>query len=342
LENICIAVDAMGGDHGVSVTVPAVTRALQHIPNLSILLVGDIGAIEKQMQLSNLVASDRLSLIPASQMVASDDLPSVALRAKKDSSMRVAINQISQGSAMACVSSGNTGALMAIARFVLKTLPGVDRPAILFPLPSVNGPVYMLDLGANVDCSAAHLFQFAVMGSVLIQAVTGSDALPRVGLLNIGSEAIKGTDAVKQAAQLLSEAEDINYTGFIEGDDIYKSVVDLVVCDGFVGNVALKASEGVAKMILKFAKEEFNKNIFYKLLGALCYPVLKNLYKRFDPNNYNGASLLGLQGVVVKSHGGANESAFFEAITRAVTEVHMNVPEKIKQVVAKQLGEPVL
>jgi glycerol-3-phosphate acyltransferase PlsX len=338
LENICIAVDAMGGDHGVRVTVPAVAKALQHMPELSVILVGDIQAIEKQMRESGISPSNRLSLVSASQMVTSDDVPSIALRAKRDSSMRVAINQISQGKAMACVSAGNTGALMAISRFVLKTLPGVDRPAILFPLPASEGVVYMLDLGANVDCTATHLFQFAVMGSVLIQAIT-SKPRPTIGLLNIGSEAIKGTDAVKQAAQLLESSKSLNYTGFIEGNDIYKNVVDLVVCDGFVGNVALKASEGVAKMILKFAKEEFTRNFAVKVLGALCYPVLKRLHKRFDPNNYNGASLLGLQGVVVKSHGSANIDSFFAAINRAATEVTMNVPDKIRAVVAEQLGE---
>jgi len=336
---ITIAVDAMGGDNGIDTTVPACLKSLEQIPELCLLLVGNTQAIgAKLASLAPKYDVNRLQLVEAASVVAMDEAPSVALRQKRDSSMRIAINQVHDGYAKACVSAGNTGALMAISRFVLKMLPGVDRPAILFPLPSMRGPVHMLDLGANVDCQAEHLFQFAVMGSILVQAL-GHTARPTVGLLNIGSEAMKGTDAVKQASQMLSSTTDLNYIGYIEGDDIYSGKADVVVCDGFVGNVALKASEGVAKMLIAFAKEEFNKNIFTKIVAALSYPILKKLYKRFDPNNYNGGSLLGLQAVVVKSHGGANVDAFVTAIRTAVTEVKVNVPEKIKQIVAEKLGE---
>lgn len=339
MSKICIAVDAMGGDFGPIVTVPAVLNALEEYSDLHLILVGDEVELLRKLAATNLSWDQtRLVIKHTTQVVAMDESPALALRGKKDSSMRVAINLVQDGTAQACVSAGNTGALMATARFVLKMLPGVDRPAIMFPIPSQQGVVHVLDLGANVECQADHLFQFAVMGSVAIASTTGC-AKPKVGLLNVGREEIKGTDAIKRAAQLLMQAKDINYIGFVEGDDIYKGGVDVVVCDGFVGNVALKASEGVAKMILSFAKQEFNRNVFTKISALFCRSVLKKLFARFDPNKHNGGSLLGLQGVVIKSHGGANVEAFTIAIRKAVKEVAMNVPDKIHATVVAKLED---
>jgi glycerol-3-phosphate acyltransferase PlsX len=253
--------------------------------------------------------------------------PAQALRNKKDSSMRVAINLVKQNQAQACVSAGNTGALMATARYVLHTLAGIDRPAIITTLPSLNGHTHMLDLGANVDCKAENLFQFAVMGSVLSSAVDDIEK-PKVGLLNVGQEAIKGNDQVKEANVLL-KASALNYIGYVEGDDIYCGDVDVVVCDGFVGNVSLKTSEGVAKLISNFAKQSFTKNIYTKLVALLAMPVLKEFKNSIDPRRYNGASLLGLQGIVIKSHGGADAYSFEHAISMALLEAKKKVPQLI-------------
>jgi len=259
--------------------------------------------------------------------VAMDEAPSQALRKKKDSSMRVAINLVSDGKANAAVSAGNTGALMATAKFVLKTLPGIDRPAIMSALPNTIGHTHMLDLGANVDSSADHLFQFAVMGSVTVSAVDNVEK-PRVGLLNVGSEAMKGNAQVKAAEPLLQNSG-LNYIGFVEGDDIFNGSVDVVVCDGFVGNISLKSTEGVAKMITHFMRESFSKNIFTKLIGVLALPVLKSFKKRVDHRRYNGASLLGLKDIVIKSHGGADTYSFGNAINVAILEVEKSVPQQI-------------
>jgi glycerol-3-phosphate acyltransferase PlsX len=256
-----------------------------------------------------------------------DELPSQALRGKKDSSMRVAINLVKEGSAHACVSAGNTGALMATARFVLKTLPGIDRPAIIAALPTIKGHTHVLDLGANVDSTADHLLEFAVMGSVLTSAVDNVER-PTVGLLNIGEEEIKGNERVKEAARLLGASE-LNYVGFVEGDDVWKGVVDVVVCDGFSGNVALKSSEGVAHMISHYLKQEFRRNVFTKLAGLIALPVLNGLRRKIDPRRYNGASLVGLQGIVIKSHGNADTFAFTNAISEALLEVEKQVPQRI-------------
>ena len=258
-----------------------------------------------------------------------DELPSQALRGKKDSSMRVAINLVKEGIADACVSAGNTGALMATARFVLKTLPGIDRPAICAILPTMKGHTHVLDLGANVDSTAEHLLEFGLMGSVLTHAVDNI-AKPTVGLLNIGEEEIKGNERVKEAARLFQQSE-LNYIGYIEGDGIYMNPCDVVVCDGFVGNVMLKTSEGVAKMFTAQLKNEFKRTLYNKIVALLCLPVLKNFKKRFDPRAYNGASLLGLNGIVVKSHGGADEYAFGKAILEARKEVIKDVPNLIRQ-----------
>ncbi|MGD8593639.1 MAG: phosphate acyltransferase PlsX, partial [Gammaproteobacteria bacterium] len=271
---------------------------------------------------------ERIEIQHATQVVEMDDLPSHALRNKKDSSMRVAINLVKEGKAQACVSAGNTGALMATARFVLKTIAGVDRPAIIVLLPTIKGHTHVLDVGANVDSSAENLFEFAVMGSVLTSAVDDIDK-PTVGLLNIGEEEIKGNERVKEAGRLLANSE-LNYIGFVEGDDIYKGTADVVVCDGFVGNVSLKTTEGVAQLIAHFVKQEFSKNIFTRLSALVALPVLKSLKKRIDPRRYNGASLVGLQGIVIKSHGNADKLSYAYAIREAVLEVKMNVPQRIR------------
>lgn len=339
MSKISIAVDAMGGDKGPEVTIPAALQALSEYPDLHLILVGNQSVIIRTLESTKMAwDKNRLQIHHASQVVEMDEAPAIALRSKRDSSMRVSLNLVQDGVARACVSAGNTGALMATARYVLKMLPGIDRPAILFPLPSTKGVVYMLDLGANVDCTAEHLFEFAVMGSILVASINPGSS-PAVGVLNIGTEAIKGTEAVKKAAQLLQERADINYIGFVEGDDIYKGVADVVVCDGFVGNVALKVSEGVAKLILQMAREEFSRSWFAKLTAVFCKPILKRVFGRVDVNKYNGASLLGLQGVVVKSHGGAGVEAFTSAIRKAIKEAEMNVPERIRSAVAAKLKE---
>lgn len=325
-ETVTIALDAMGGDFGPSVVVPAALAALEELPQLAIVLVGDETVLREELG-QRAKGDGRLRIQHASQQVAMDDKPSLALRNKKDSSMRVAINLVKAGEAQACVSAGNTGALMATARFVLKMLPGIDRPAICTALPTMTGHSHMLDLGANVDTSAENLFEFAVMGSVLTSAVDDVEA-PSIGLLNIGEEEVKGNERVKEAARLLQDSP-LNYVGFVEGDDIYRGTADVVVCDGFVGNVALKTSEGVAKMITYFMKRAFKRNLFTRLAALVAMPVLKAFRRSIDPRRYNGASLLGLQGIVVKSHGSADVLSFSCAIREAVMEVEKNVPQRI-------------
>ena len=326
-NEISIALDAMGGDSGLDVVVPAAISAVNQHPDVQIILVGDEARLQSAITAATATANPRLKIHHASQTVEMDELASSAMRNKKDSSMRVALNLVKDGVANACVSAGNTGALMATSRFVLKMLPGIDRPAICTSLPSLTGHTWMLDLGANVDCNAEHLFQFSLMGSVLATAVDGNKH-PRVGLLNIGEEEIKGNEQVKEAAQLLSEGMP-DYAGYAEGDDIYKGGFDVIVCDGFVGNVSLKSSEGVAKMIAAFIKQEFRRNIFTKLAALIAMPVLKAFRRRIDPRAYNGASLLGLRGIVIKSHGGADAFAFANAIRVAILQVRENVPERI-------------
>ena len=325
---LTIALDAMGGDHGPVVIIPAALNALKKNSDLKLILVGDQAQLMAALQQQSGDVGARLTIQHASQQVAMDESPALALRSKKDSSMRVAINLVKDGTASACVSAGNTGALMATARFVLKTLPGVDRPAIISTLPAIKGHTHMLDLGANVDSTAEHLFQFAVMGSVLTSAVEDIER-PTIGLLNIGSEEMKGNERVKEAAQLLSDSPNINYVGFVEGDDIFKGTVDVVVCDGFVGNVALKTCEGVAKMLSSSLKEEFLRTPLTKLAALCAKPVLNAFRAKYDPRNYNGASFVGLTGIVVKSHGGADEHSFETAIREAITEVEKDVPRLI-------------
>ncbi|MDO5288159.1 MAG: phosphate acyltransferase PlsX [Pseudomonadota bacterium] len=311
---IVLAVDCMGGDHGPAVTLPACRQFLDSHPDARLLLVG-------QPQALAAFQHERAQAVPASEVVGMDDAVEVALRKKKDSSMRVAIQQVKDGAAQAAVSAGNTGALMAIARYLLKTLEGIERPAIATQLPNAKGgATTVLDLGANVDCTAEHLLQFAVMGSALVSALRDDGKDPTVGLLNIGEEVIKGSDEIKRAGELLRAAArhgDLNFVGNVEGNDIFKGTADIVVCDGFVGNVALKTSEGLAAMIVGFLKEEFSRNVLTKLAAVCAYPVLKSLQKRMDHRRYNGAALLGLRGLVFKSHGSADALAFEQALARA-------------------------
>jgi glycerol-3-phosphate acyltransferase PlsX len=337
LRVITIAIDAMGGDIGPPVTVPAALDVLAKYPYLRLILVGDEDVLRAHLQ-SQTYDSNRIHIQHASQQVEMDELPSQALRFKKDSSMRVAINQLKEAKAQACVSAGNTGALMATARFVLKTLPGVDRPAIISAFPTVNPHknVRILDLGANVDSNVDNLVQFAVMGSVLASAVDHINQ-PNVYLLNIGEEEIKGNELVKQTAQALTQANSINFRGYIEADTMYGGEADVIVCDGFVGNVALKTTEGVARFISGMMKKAFMRNIFTRLIGILVKPVLKSFAKRIDPSRYNGATLIGLNGTVIKSHGSANRQAFAHAIEEAVTGVENNVPERIRHEVGALL-----
>lgn len=323
---ITIAVDCMGGDHGPSVTLPACRAFLESHPHAQLILVGLPEVVSG-------FSHPRARHVLASEVVTMDDPLETALRRKKDSSMRVAIAQVKEGAAQAAVSAGNTGALMAIARYVLKTMEGIERPAIAAQLPNAKGgATTVLDLGANVDCTAEHLLQFAVMGSALVSVLSGEES-PRVGLLNIGEEAIKGNDMIKKAGELLRSAAnsgDLNFCGNVEGNDIFKGVVDIVVCDGFVGNVALKASEGLASMIGNFLKAEFSRNIFTKFAALLAYSVLSALKKRVDHRRYNGAALLGLRGLVFKSHGSADTVAFGNALSRAYDAARNNLTEKVK------------
>ena len=335
LHNSTLAIDAMGGDFGLNVTIPAALDILKDFVNLKIILVGQQSAIEKQLENCPAAIRQQIIIQHASQVVGMDEKPASALRGKKDSSMRIAINLVKSGNADACVSAGNTGALMATARFVLKTLPGIDRPAICSAIPTQTGHTHMLDLGANIDLSAQHLFEFAVMGSVLTNAIDNIEK-PSIGLLNIGQEEMKGNEQVQQAAHLISNSN-LNYYGFIEGDDIYKGVVDVVVADGFVGNISLKTSEGVAKMIVYYIKREFNRNWLTKLAGLVAMPVLNAFKSKVDPRIYNGASLVGLKGIVVKSHGGADVFSFSNAIKVAMSEVDNKVPQKISKVLEQTL-----
>jgi len=320
----------MGGDHGPRVTLAACRRFLEHTPDAELLLVGlpdSLGGLQHP----------RARVVPASEVVGMDDSIEVALRRKRDSSMRVAVEQVKEGVAQAAVSAGNTGALMAIARYVLKTVEGIDRPAIATQLPNANGgATTVLDLGANVDCTAEHLLQFAVMGSALV-SVLRDDPNPSVGLLNIGEEIIKGNEVIKKAGELLRTAAnsgDLNFYGNVEGNDIFKGTTDIVVCDGFVGNVALKTSEGLASMIGGFLKQGFSRNIFTKIAAIIAYPVLSSLKKKMDYRRYNGAALLGLRGLVFKSHGSADELAFEQALNRAYDAARNKLLDRVQARIA--------
>jgi len=325
-----LAIDCMGGDHGPSVTLPACRRFLEHRTDASLILVG---AQDKLQAFQH----PRAHVVAATEVVAMDDAVEVALRKKKDSSMRVAIQQVRDGNAQAAVSAGNTGALMALARYLLKTVEGIERPAIAYPLPNAKGgATTVLDLGANVDCTEQHLLQFAVMGSALVSALNNVDA-PSVGLLNIGEEVIKGSEVIKKAGELLRSAAnsgDLNFYGNVEGNDIFKGTTDIVVCDGFVGNVALKTSEGLAAMIVGFLKEEFSRTPLTKLAAFLAYPVLSAFKNRVDYRRYNGAALLGLRGLVFKSHGSADEFAFEQALNRAYDSARNNLLDRVQTRIA--------
>lgn len=326
---VTLAIDCMGGDHGPTVTVPAALDFLRSDADCSVILVGREEDLLPFLGQSRQEFSARLVIRHASEFVSMDDPIATALRIKKDSSMRVAAELVKSGEAQAAVSAGNTGALMAISRFVLKTLPGIDRPAIASILPTLHGYTYVLDLGANVDCQAEHLLQFGIMGSMLVSALEHKER-PSVGLLNIGEESIKGNDVVKRAGELLRESG-LNFYGNVEGDDIFKGTVDLVVCDGFVGNVTLKASEGLAHMVFDALRAEFTRNVFTKLAALIALRVLKSFKRRFDPRRYNGGSLLGLRGVVVKSHGSADVLAFGFALKRAAEAARNKLPERIAE-----------
>lgn len=323
----------MGGDHGPHVTVPAAVNYLKRNSETEIILVGLPDVIESELGAINFSPNPQMRVEAASEVVGMDESPTLALRGKKNSSMRVAINLVKSGEAQACVSAGNTGALLATSRFVLKTLPGIDRPALAVVLPTIRGHTYVLDLGANVDCTAEHLLQFGVMGATLVSSVENKGR-PSVGLLNIGQEEIKGNEVVKQAADLLRDSG-LNFYGNIEGNDIYKGTTDVVVCDGFVGNVALKTSEGVAQMLSTFLREEFKRNLLTKFAGLVAIPVIKAFKRRIDHRRYNGASLLGLRGIVIKSHGSADTHAFGFAIARAVEEVRGGMLHHISERIAQ-------
>lgn len=336
MNRVTVAIDAMGGDHGPSVVVPASLQALQNNKQLQLILVGDQTLVQQELDKHKGYDASRLSIHHASEQVGMDEGPAQALRYKKDSSMRVAINMVKEGQAQACVSAGNTGALMAIAHFVLKTIKGVDRPAIISTLPAYGKNVRMLDLGANVDSSANNLVQFAIMGSVLAKALDNISA-PKVYLMNIGQEVIKGNKQVKETAQLLGETNVLNYQGFIEGEGIFAGEADVIVCDGFVGNVALKTSEGAANFMFRLIKDGFRRNALTLLVGMLAKPILKSMVKRVDPALYNGATFMGLQGIVIKSHGGANQRGFERAISEAIHQAEKDVLHLISDEIEKLL-----
>lgn len=320
-----VAVDAMGGDFGPRVTVPASVEFLKSNPDCQVILVGQQSAIESELRGAQ--HASNLVIRHAAETIAMDEEPRTAMR-KRDASMRVAIDLVKSGEAAACVSAGNTGALVAVSRFVLKMLPGIDRPAITTTLPTLRGRTYVLDLGGNINCTSEHLLQFAIMGSILASAVDQLER-PSVGLLNIGQEAIKGSEVIKQAADLLRATDHINFHGYVEGNDIYQGTTDVVVCDGFIGNIALKTSEGLAHMLAQILREEFSRGWSRKLMYLLASPVINAFKHRVDKRRYNGGSLLGLRGIVVKSHGSADAYGFQHAIEVAIKEVRRNVVEHI-------------
>ena len=328
---VTVAIDCMGGDHGPDVTVHAALDFVRRHDDARVILVGLEEKIRPYLESQG---SGRVAVRHASEIVEMDESPALAIRNKKDSSMRVALDLVKNGEADACVSAGNTGALMAISRFVLKMLPGIDRPAICAVLPTAKGHVHVLDLGANVDCSPEHLLQFGIMGASLVSAIEHRER-PTVGILNNGEEEIKGNDVVKRASELLKESG-LNFVGNIEGDGLYQGGADVVVCDGFVGNVALKASEGLAQMLASFLRQEFGRNIFTKMAAVVALPVLKHFKRRVDHRRYNGASLLGLKGIVVKSHGSADVFSFCNALERAADAARSGVLARITERVAQQ------
>ena len=336
-QKITIALDMMSGDHGVSSSVPAAIESIEKFDDMFLILVGDQDKINPLISDKiKILENTRYKILHTKESINMDDEIISAIRGKKKSSMRLGINAVKNKDADACVSAGNTGALMALSKIILKTIPGIDRPAICGSLPTKSGQFHMLDLGANVECSAKHLYQFSLMGSALVQSLELNNK-PVIGLLNIGSEEFKGNDTIKSAGQLISKSN-LNYAGFVEGDDMFSGKFDVVVADGFAGNIALKSIEGVAKVINHFIKTEFTKNMFTKLSALISLPVLKSVKQRVDPREYNGASLVGLQGVVVKSHGGADSYAFSQAINTAYYEVKNELLNKIESLIQTELS----
>lgn len=323
-DRVTLAVDAMSGDQGPAVCVAATLRAVNENTSVSAVLVGRRAVLEPLLPASH----PRIRIEDAPDIVTMDERPAHALRQKQASSMAVALRLVHEGVADACVSAGNTGALMMMGRAVLKTYPGIERPAIVKLIPSLHSRCYVLDLGANVDTSAEHLFQFALMGSLMAAAIDGK-AAPRIALLNVGEEEVKGSEQVRLAAHMLAECEALNFIGYVEGNDLFQDVADVVVCDGFVGNIALKTGEGVAHMVMEVVAQSFRTTLWGRIVGVLARPIIDRLLRQIDPGRHNGASLLGLQGVVVKSHGNAGERAFLSALRQAAAEVRMRVPQKI-------------
>jgi glycerol-3-phosphate acyltransferase PlsX len=333
-RRVTIALDAMGGDLGPVVVIPAAMAVLEKDDTVSLILVGLPDILERAREDAGDRYGKRLQFYAASEVVAMDESPTEALRRKKDSSMRRCIELVKEGQASACVSAGNTGALMATAKYVLKTLPGIDRPAIISSVPSMTGRTFMLDMGANVGCTPVQLLQFGLMGSIIAEDMLEKEH-PRIGLLNIGQEDIKGNEIVREAGQLLA-ASPLNYIGFVEGDRIFRGDVDVVVSDGFVGNVAIKTMEGLANLVGTFLKEEFNRNTLRRLQGLGAQSALQSLRRRLDSRRYNGASLVGLNGVVIKSHGGADQVAFENAVQTAIVEARKGVPVQIGRLIEEQ------
>jgi len=335
MTSLTISLDIMGGDQGPHITIPSAIMAVKYSSNLHLILCGDEQVIIEALTKKNFYPHPQLTIYPTTEVVEMDDKPSIAMRSKKDSSMRKALDLVKEGKSQACVSAGNTAALFSIAHYVLKTIQGVERPALISSLPThdSNKRVFMLDLGANVFCDSNVLYQFAIMGSVMAEYVDEIER-PRIALLNMGVEEMKGSDHIKQTAIQLTDNDAINYIGFIEGSDIFSNKADVIVCDGFVGNVALKTCEGVARLVYEKSKAFFQQNgqynVLAKVLGFLLRPTLKKLFKSLNPDQYNGASLIGLRGIVVKSHGNANSKAFFAAIIEAVKEVERQIPQRIK------------
>lgn len=339
MRDIRIALDMMGGDYGPRATIPAAIKAVEKYPFLHLYLCGHSQSIHTFLNKHNALNHPRLTVVHTEQVVNQDERPDIALRRKTRSSMRKTLDLVNDGQADACVSAGNTGALLAMARYVLKTLPLIKRPALISSLPTYeNEKVFLLDLGANIHQDPETLFQFAVMGSVMANEVEGIEH-PRVALLNVGEEEIKGSDHLKQAAEMLSKCSDINYVGFAEGNDIFSGKADVIVCDGFVGNVALKTIEGVAKLIISKLKALSEKSFFSKLMIGMLMPGVRKLFSKMNPDHYNGASLVGLRGIVVKSHGNASAKAFYSAIKEAVKEAQRQVPHKIKDRVEQVLKD---
>lgn len=326
VKSVTIAVDAMSGDRGAGVVVPAALEAVRENKALSIVLVGIRSELEALLRDEHA----QIRVVEAADVVRMNERPSHVLRQKKNSSMAVALRLVRDGEAQGCVSAGNTGALMAFGRSIIRMYPGIDRPAISKLIPSLRGQCHVLDLGANVDSSAENLYQYALMGSLLASAISNRPE-PRVALLNVGEEEIKGNEQVRLASMMLAQCDSINYIGYVEGSDLFRDVADVVVCDGFVGNIALKTGEGVAGLLIELMEQVFTRNLYGRFVGLLARPIISRLLQLMDPSRHNGASLLGLQGVVIKSHGNANERAMLAAIRQAVKEVELEVPRRINE-----------